>query len=118
LERLAKGQAQYRPGSFTNRIHRDDVVAAARHVMTLPHPGSVYVASDLEPATQEEVYRFVARKLGAPPPTAVAGPPHAGRGGNKRCRPTGLVESGFEFRYPNYREGYTSVLAVRAAQTS
>ena len=31
--------------------------------------------------------------------------------GNKRVKSDRLVESGFEFRYPTFREGYESVIA-------
>jgi hypothetical protein len=33
------------------------------------------------------------------------------RAGSKRCRNDRLLASGYEFRYPTFREGYTAVLA-------
>ena len=33
------------------------------------------------------------------------------RGGSKRCRNQRLLASGYEFRYPTFREGYSAVFA-------
>ena len=32
------------------------------------------------------------------------------RAGSKRCRNRLLLETGFEFTYPSYREGYASMI--------
>jgi nucleoside-diphosphate-sugar epimerase len=111
LERLRQGEAPFTPGAFTNRIHQDDVVRALRHVGTLADPDDVYLASDLEPAPQETVYRWLAERLGAPEPRRHDGASLGGRGMNKRCRPSRLLESGFTFSHPTFREGYAFVRA-------
>ncbi|MET3951084.1 SDR family oxidoreductase [Arthrobacter sp. UYEF36] len=117
---------------FTNRIHRDDAAAAIVHLCTMePVPGPVYLGVDNEPAELGDVLSFLAAELGLPqPPSGTAeggrkggvsdgGPsgasPKGGgepsRGGNKRCSNALLRSTGFEFRYPTYREGYRAILA-------
>ena len=56
--------------------------------------------------------RWLAGVLGTSPPrVAGADQRRERRGGNKRCRNARLVESGYAFRYPNYRDGYSAVLS-------
>lgn len=95
---------------YTNRIHRDDAAAAIVHLATMPAaPSPVYVCVDDDPADLGSVLRFLAAELGlAAPPEGDAGPT---RGGNKRCRNRLLHSTGFDFRYPSFREGYRDILA-------
>ncbi|MBT2535332.1 NAD-dependent epimerase/dehydratase family protein [Arthrobacter sp. ISL-69] len=96
---------------YTNRIHRDDAAAAIVHLCTMAaDPGPVYLGVDNDPADLGEVQRFLAAELGLPrPASAVAGEPS--RGGNKRCSNALLRSTGFEFRYPTFREGHRAILA-------
>ncbi len=115
---VANGEARCpEPGRFGNRIHRDDAAAAARHLLSLDHPDEVYVGVDRDPAPLRDVYRWIAGRLRVPDPCAPAGAeaaaPDGGSSGstrrrsNKRCSSDRLVASGFAFRYPTFREGYT-----------
>ncbi len=115
IDRVRSGRAEYAPGRprYTNRIHRDDCAGALRHLMNLPEPDRVYLGVDSEPAQELAVLRWISGALGAQPPRKaraenIASQP--GRG-NKRCRNDRLLESGYEFRYPTYREGYNSLIA-------
>ena len=114
VEQVRSGSATYRkrPEQWTNRIHRDDCAGALRHLMDLERPAEVYVGTDCEPATQRGVKEWIAAALGAPEPRAVAAgdPSVRGARGNKRCRNRLLLESGYSFRYPTFREGYRQVL--------
>ena len=113
---------------FTNRIHRDDAAAAIVHLCSMdPEPAPVYLGVDNEPAELGEVLRFLAAELGLPEPASesvagVGGGSGGGtlggsgggepsRGGNKRISNALLRGTGFEFRYPSFREGYRAVLA-------
>ncbi|MDQ0822543.1 nucleoside-diphosphate-sugar epimerase [Arthrobacter sp. V4I6] len=115
---------------FTNRIHRDDAAAAIVRLCTMEAvPGPVYLGVDNDPAELGEVLSFLAAELGLPRPpssgssvsNAGGGPSRAGgtskaggepaRGGNKRCSNALLRSTGFEFRYPSFREGYRDILA-------
>ena len=55
--------------------------------------------------------KSLAGVLGTPPPRAVESAPRRRTRGNKRCRNERLLASGYAFRYPTFREGYTAVLA-------
>ncbi|GAA4856202.1 hypothetical protein [Saccharopolyspora cebuensis] len=95
---------------FINRIHRDDAAAALAHLSTrATPPAPLYLGVDDEPCERGEVLRFLADELGVEhPPVADDEQP---RGQGKRCRNDRLRETGFEFQYPTYREGYRAVLS-------
>jgi len=114
VERVRRGEARLRPGPrhYTNRIHRDDAVAALLHLMELTEPAPIYLGVDSEPSDEAEVYRWLAQRLAVEPPQP-AGPDEAPRtrAGSKRCSNERLRATGFHFRYPSYREGYEALLA-------
>jgi nucleoside-diphosphate-sugar epimerase len=113
IDRVRTGRAVYRrrPPQYTNRIHRDDCAGALRHLLRLESLEKLYLGVDSDPADEETVLNWLAGAMGAPTPRA------AGRGegravrGNKRCRNDRLLASGYAFRYPSFREGYTALLA-------
>jgi nucleoside-diphosphate-sugar epimerase len=100
------------PPLYTNRIHRDDCAAALHHLLQLKEPRALYLAVDNQPAPQCEVLQWLARRLGVAGPTVVnaASVEETKLRANKRCRNDRLRESGFQFRYPTYREGYQTLL--------
>ncbi len=115
IDRVRSGRAEYAPGRprYTNRIHRDDCAGVLRHVMSLPDPAHVYLGVDSEPVDELTVLRWLSGALGAQPPRklkAAAGKSRPGSG-NKRCRNDRLLESGYRFRYPTFREGYHELIA-------
>jgi hypothetical protein len=116
MTRVRQGVAACREGPplYTNRIHRDDCAGALQHLMTLPQPDAVYLGVDHEPADYCDVLRWLAVQLGAPPPQveAMSGGDGRRHRTNKRCRNAKLVASGYVFRYPTYREGYTALLGA------
>lgn len=109
IERVRNGPLKCRrePPIWTNRIHADDCARVLAHLLALPAPENLYLASDRLPATRWEVYEWLAEQLSAPPPIAVDDPV-SGQG--KRVRNDRLLASGFEFRYPNFREGYLPLI--------
>jgi nucleoside-diphosphate-sugar epimerase len=115
IEQVRAGRAVFTAGPprYTNRIHRDDCAGALRHLLRLPTPEPIYLGVDSEPADEVEVLRWLAGALGAPPPRKV--PRHevasTRSSGSKRCSNDRLLASGYTFRYPNFRAGYTAVLS-------
>ncbi|NIP79569.1 MAG: NAD(P)H-binding protein [Gemmatimonadetes bacterium] len=99
---------------YGNRIHRDDAAAAIRHLLHLPDPAPVYLGVDRAPAPLRDVYRWIADRAGVPDPcrpgATEAGDDTGRRGSNKRCSSRRLVDSGFVFSYPTYREGYRPMI--------
>nr|ADI18744.1 nucleoside-diphosphate-sugar epimerases [uncultured gamma proteobacterium HF4000_36I10] len=114
-ERVRRGQcAPLSPEHFSNRIHRDDCVAVLRHLIDCVESGAAlsdcYLAVDNDPAPIAEVHQWLAAQLGVPYQCDAGYRHMAGskRGDNRRLR-----ETGFEFRYPDYRAGYAAVLAAK-----
>jgi nucleoside-diphosphate-sugar epimerase len=116
VDQVRSGQAVYAKDSprYTNRIHRDDCAGVLRHLMRLENPDPIYLGVDHEPTEHRTVLSWLAGVLGAPEPR-VADSHEAKREGrsaraNKRCRNARLLQSGYTFRYPTFREGYRAVL--------
>ncbi len=90
---------------YMNLIHRDDIVSAMQILFKKAAPGKVYLGVDQEPVLRSELAKWVAEKLGIPfkPPIfeSITG---------KRCRNHSLLELGFQFQYPTFREGYRSLI--------
>ncbi|MDG4595588.1 MAG: SDR family oxidoreductase [Candidatus Contendobacter sp.] len=110
------------PPLYTNRIHRDDCARVLEHLLFLLGPAPLYLAVDDDPAPLGEVLSWLATQLGVPEPPLAAHPPlkpGAGIGdpalrmrASKRCRNARLRASGFQFRYPSYRDGYAALLRL------
>lgn len=117
VEKVRSGEAECGPEpSWTNRIHRDDIAGALRHLIALDAPAPVYLGVDREPAGLCEIYRWIAARLGLPAPPVRAEAEDARRRSrsNKRCRSDRLAASGYVFRYPTFREGFTAILESSA----
>ncbi len=96
---------------YGNRIHRDDVAAALAHLLDLDQPKALYLGVDHDPASRDDVARWLAVETGRPlPPPREGDEPPRRHGGNKRCKNDRLVASGYVFRYPSFREGYRALL--------
>jgi nucleoside-diphosphate-sugar epimerase len=111
LIRLARTPEQWPvQNSWSNRIHRDDAAAfialLVRRALAHQPELSCYVVTDCQPAPLYEVMCWLAERLGqacernpVPPVT-----------GGKRLSNAHMLETGFRFRYPDYRAGYTALL--------
>ncbi len=119
IEQVRRGQIAWDDESpvYFNRIHRDDVAGALRHLMTLPAPDPIYIGVDHEPTTLAVLLDWLAEALGVPPtrPGESSKTRTARHPANKRCRNSRLVASGYVFRYPTFREGYTALLTDQAS---
>jgi nucleoside-diphosphate-sugar epimerase len=118
IQQVRQGEAVCRDGPpmYTNRIHRADCAGALHHLMTLAQPETLYLGVDHDPAEQKTVYHWLAQQLKVALPRTVPLGESQNRGSNKRCRNTKLVNTGYVFRYPSFREGYAAVLAELAAE--
>lgn len=96
------------PPVFTNRIHRDDCAGILRHLLTLSPPAERYLGVDCDPAAQCTVMEWLASRLGAPVPRRERFDGQTNQG--KRCSNARLIESGYAFRYPSFREGYARLI--------
>lgn len=108
------------PDRYGNRIHRDDAAGALAHLLALDAPRSLYLGVDREPAPLRELYRWIAARGRVDDPCEGADDDEAWeaagrRGTSKRCRSDRLVDDGYAFRYPTFREGYAPLIDGLAA---
>ncbi|HSP58136.1 MAG TPA: SDR family oxidoreductase [Halomonas sp.] len=100
------------PVMYSNRIHRDDCAGVLAHLidMTLAKRPvePLYLASDCEPAPLHEVMTWLAKQLKVASTATIQSPLR--RRASKRCDNSRLLDSGYVFQYPSYREGYAQVL--------
>lgn len=124
LSRISRGElCADKPAYFSNRIHRADAGAFLAHLVdvdrTSQSTGQLsgladgYIGSDDLPVLQHEVELWLASQLAVSAAGETVPVPRM-TPGHKRCRNGLLRESGFELRYPDYRSGYTAVLAERS----
>ncbi|MDA8016814.1 MAG: NAD-dependent epimerase/dehydratase family protein [Thermoanaerobaculia bacterium] len=112
LDTIRQGQATcFEPPVWTNRIHVEDCVGVLDHLGKLVTPEPIYLGVDSEPALDGEVKRWLARRLDLPDPP-VGQPSERARRlrSSKRCSNRLLLDSGYEFRYPDFRTGYGALI--------
>lgn len=112
-ERVRAGRcAPMKPVHYSNRIHRQDCVRVLQHLIDRSEngfsPQPCYLAVDNDPAPIAEVHQWLAQQMGLDY-TSEAGYRHMA--GSKRGNNQRLRNSGFAFRFPDYRSGYSAVLA-------
>ena len=96
----------------TSRIHRADLAGCLAYLTESAHPRELYVASDPHPATLGEMQLWVRQQLeGKSLVESRSDSPTAARNrSSRRLLPTRLLEEGFQFHYPSFREGYLGAL--------
>lgn len=111
-ERVHAGHcAPPEPVHYSNRIHRDDCVRVLQHLIDRCEAGDTladcYLAVDNAPAPIAEVHQWLAAQLDV---SYRCDSGYRHMAGSKRGNNQRLRDSGFVFRYPDYRSGYTAVL--------
>lgn len=113
IERVRSGQGSpLTPILHGNRIHSTDAARLLDFLVERDRQGlpveQCYLGVDDEPAPLHEVEAFIAGLLGV---TLQRRGESQRLGGSKRCSNQRLRRSGFELRYPNYRDGYRALLS-------
>ncbi len=103
---------QKHPPYYTNRIHQRDCVGILSFLLEQRLQGvslqSCYLASDDNPATLWDVVSWLATQLHITQPREKPG--ETGMSMNKRCCNKRLKELGYQFQYPDYKQGYLSLI--------
>lgn len=95
---------------WINQVHRDD--AASALVLATGLPSGIYNVSDDRPATQKQVYGWIAEACrGEIPPQAKGESPRKRGNTNKRVSNARLKSFGWQPRFPSYRDALPSLLA-------
>lgn len=110
IEQVLNGEGS--PAIYSNRIHRDDCVGFLAHLVLQQWAGvplqSCYLAVDSEPVLLSEVKLWLAGELGVD--AAGLQSETATRRGSKRCSNQRLLSTGYQLLYPDFRQGYRTVL--------
>lgn len=101
--------------NYSNRIHELDAARAIVYLSTMATGGetlqSCYLASDCEPARLDQVVEWIRQQTDCKTPAEDAR--GGGRVGSKLCINRRLLETGFQFRYPDFRAGYRKLIDQR-----
>ena len=114
LNKMRSGRVQPQfPEKWTNRIHSEDCAAVFTHLIGRYFDGEsldpLYIASDCEPVTQKVVYKWMAKALDVKFPMPQESAPSEYKI-SRRCNNKRLLESGFRFKYPTFRDGYSALM--------
>ncbi|MGB5706895.1 MAG: SDR family oxidoreductase [Arenicellales bacterium] len=115
IQKLEKPvEIQQTPSVYTNRIHQDDCVGVLQHLAIKQLAGEklypVYLATDYDSATKFEMMKWLAAEAGLVAPIPLVAADDAPR--NKRCCNKRLVESGYQFKYRGFKDGYRAMLDI------
>jgi nucleoside-diphosphate-sugar epimerase len=95
---------------WINQIHRDDAARAVVHLLTKPAIQGIYNVCDSQPATQSEVYTWLADYFRRPLPGTGAPDLNRKRGWtNKRVSNAKLRGTGWRPAFPAYRDAIHSL---------
>ena len=108
VARMAGGEEPLPEAKWSNRIHRDDCVGLLGNLVgrwlsgeTVP---PLVVGTDNSPASNLDVYQWLARQQGLSLPVPEAMP------SGKRVYSRFIADGGYTLRYPDFRAGYATLL--------
>ena len=105
--RMMKVDALAQRGEYwTNLAHRDDIVAALRHVLALTDPPRVLNVSDGSPQRAADVARWLCAQAGADSASLLFGNDAQRSRNDQRVSNAALVATGWAPIYPSFREGF------------
>lgn len=113
IHQVAEGRiAAVTPVIYSNRIHRDDCTGILAHLIRIQESGqplaNLYLGSDCEPVTMHNVMAWIGKQLKVESTDTMQSPLR--RRASKRCDNQRILETGYQFSYPSYREGYAQIL--------
>lgn len=112
INQIAEGKLKYTLGkAYTNRIHQEDCAHVIKHLMLKENDeNKIYIGVDSEPIDLNEIITWTTNFLGlAPAEMSIKQEVNMLRG-NKRCSNKLLLNSGYTFIYPSFREGFRAIL--------
>lgn len=116
IDLVRAGKAHCMEDVWSNRIHSSDCVGMLTHLLNLneSNPKSVeslYVGVDNEPSLACEVYEWLAEELCMPEVEHKEASENARMmRSNKRISNAKIRTTGYEFKYPTYKEGYIELI--------
>ncbi|WP_438950906.1 NAD(P)H-binding protein [Porticoccus sp.] len=115
LTQIKRGElAPPQPVQWSNRIHAEDCAGVLVHLLQCYRTDQplhkLYLATDSDPTPLHEVHHWLAGQMGVSLSNSVT-TTSVGRTGNRRCSNRRLLESGYQFLYPTFREGYPALIS-------
>jgi nucleoside-diphosphate-sugar epimerase len=114
IEQVKEGHgAAKEPVLYSNRIHAVDCAGVLMHLIEKQRIEKIellYLATDCEPVPLHDVKQWLAEQLELPDNYLQPKPLGRTLRSSKRCRNKHLLDSGYQFIFPTYREGYHSEL--------
>ena len=97
------------PEQWSNRIHSDDCAGVLAHLVRRFQQGeqlhSLYLATDSAPVTQHDLRCWLAAELNVELRDEIVE-----QKAIRRCSNQRLLETGYQFKYPTYKEGYKALI--------
>ena len=110
LKPILEGLKSQMGSGYTNRIHREDVAGVLAHLIDLHIKGaripSTLSLNDNEPVKTADLEAWRFEQLDREPTGERENQPR----GNRRISNAKLLATGFQLRYPTFREGYREAL--------
>ncbi len=91
--------------AYTNRIHADDAAGFMAWVLKMDEPQPLYLLSDGESPRKAQVIHWLAEQMGVAPP-----PEGESASLNKRVDNRAMRASGYQLRYPSFKEGFAELI--------
>jgi len=95
------------PRKITNRVHLDDCVGTIQFTLENDLKKQILLASDSAPTERLEVINWIRKQAGISELKLTSKVQASG----KKCSNNLLVQLGYSFNYPSFREGYSSLEA-------
>lgn len=115
LQRVRDGKEALQSGApqYTNRIHQADAIGLILHLLHAEASPGIYNGVDGEAADRNEVILWMADQLGMASCQLAQseGRQKSSHRGHKRVSNRKILNAGYQFKYPSYREGYRPLLA-------
>ena len=114
LDQIVAGKGRpAQPEQWSNRIYSEDCAGVLAHLARAFDAGreleNLYIATDCAPVTQHELRIWLAQQLEVELVDEVVE-----QKAIRRCSNQRLLDSGYQFVYPSYKEGYQSLIEARS----
>ena len=114
LDQIIAGKGRpAQPEQWSNRIYSEDCAGVLAHLVRAFDAGkeleSLYIATDCAPVTQHDLRIWLAEQLEVELKDEIVE-----QKAIRRCSNQRLLNSGYEFLYPSYKEGYQSLIEARS----
>jgi nucleoside-diphosphate-sugar epimerase len=113
LDQIIAGKGRpAQPQQWSNRIYSEDCAGVLAHLVRAFDAGkaleTLYLATDCAPVTQHDLRIWLAQQLDVELKDEIVE-----QKAIRRCSNQRLLDSGYEFHYPSYKEGYQSLIDAR-----